>query len=280
MKSIRICSFCGERKSFHEFEVPLSYYVDSNSSYISKNVSHLVDIMGNQKNVLRQCLKCDFVFSKYSLDKDQNHFLYNEVINLDISFSKINSDLKKKSVNDLASRVLNYFDGRFIRVLDIGCGWGDYLSFFLKKGVSDVFAVEISPKKVKYLKEEGIAVYDSVLKLDKFKFDFIICNQFLEHDLDFRQTMAQIKEKLNSKGVAWITVPDASKQLRKISDRVALKEVPDKNINPWEHVNYFTPSHFHLLTSELNLQAVELVKSESKNIDINSCGSFFTHSDN
>lgn len=94
------------------------------------------------------------------------------------------------------------------KVLDVGCGYGEYLQLYQKRGFK-VTGIDIDKKAIKDVKN---AKYGSVTNLP-FKnrsFDIINCIDVLEHVYDEEKSFSEISRVIKKGGILIMTVPNAS----------------------------------------------------------------------
>ena len=108
-----------------------------------------------------------------------------------------------KRKNKLISKLINSK-----KILDVGCGTGEFLSYMKKKGF-DTYGIEVA-KKARELskKNHKLLVKDSLSKLNENNFDVITMWHVLEHVYDLDGYMKKIKYLLNDKGYLLIAVPN------------------------------------------------------------------------
>ncbi len=97
-----------------------------------------------------------------------------------------------------------------VRVLDVGCGSGDSLSFYLKCGAS-TFGVEINPQACEEGRKNGHRMFCGELSEAGFEvdfFDIILFHQSLEHVFSPRLTLLEVWRILKRGGKVWISVPN------------------------------------------------------------------------
>ena len=94
------------------------------------------------------------------------------------------------------------------KILDVGCGTGEFLSYMKKKGF-DTYGIEVAKKARKLSrKNHKLLVKDSLSKLNENNFDVITMWHVLEHVYDLDGYMKKIKYLLNDKGIVLIAVPN------------------------------------------------------------------------
>lgn len=145
--------------------------------------------------------------------------------------------------NPTFRRLLNRFDLGKKKVLDIGSGWGEYLSLF-GQGSLGITGQEA---EVSFCKEKGLsAVICNAEYLDLYvqeKFDAIWANNFLEHILSPHQFLIKSKKVLEKDGIVIIGVPVVPRIISLLKIRKFSGSLADA------HINFFTKK-----TIELTLQ--------------------------
>lgn len=109
------------------------------------------------------------------------------------------------------------------RILDFGCGWGNFLIYCLMNGYN-AFGVDVSTTRSKYflfacdtiklnktLKSRYIIYDGENLPFKENTFDIVIANQVLEHVEDIENTIKEIRRILKRNGIFYIRSPDYSR---------------------------------------------------------------------
>ena len=112
--------------------------------------------------------------------------------------------------------------------LEIGCGTG-YILKKLKKEKAHVIGIEPGKNKKR---NSNIKILNSFFERIKFKnkFDFVINNAVLEHQINPKRFLKKIKSILKHKGIVFVCVPDYEKQLM----------CGDPTLIHHEHLSFFT----------------------------------------
>jgi hypothetical protein len=126
------------------------------------------------------------------------------------------------------------------KCLDFGAGWGTWATIAAKRG-NDVYCYEISPIRKKHISNAGLKTITESELGKKCDFDIINCNQVLEHVPNPRETLKLMRESLSRNGGIWLTVPSCGKNYFEIMEQAIERGENSKGLNPWEHLNYFTP---------------------------------------
>lgn len=167
---------------------------------------------------------------------------------------------KRQQINKYSRWMYNNFKGYIgKRVLDIGSGTGNMISFFIDN-CEKVVATEIFPDELEYIKERfkssnlECRIFDiskdNIEESKKYSFDTITCINVLEHIEDDLKAVSNMKGIIEIKGRIIILVPAVSKaygtmdkacghfrrydkgDLEKIADTLGLKIISNKYMNP------------------------------------------------
>lgn len=191
--------------------------------------------------------------SKIPSEKEINKFYKN------IYYQKGVSKTYKKKYNnfelkylDNFNKIFNFFiKGKNKKILDIGCGEGYTLKFFLKKkhecyGI-DYSDYAIKSKNIKTFQK--IKFFKTNLEKDeipsKIKFDIIIAKNLLEHVRDYYGVLKKISKRLKKNGLFIATVPnDDSLIFNSYLKKKNIKFSKAPFIFPKEHFRYFSKDTF------------------------------------
>ena len=162
-----------------------------------------------------ECNSCFLRITNPFPDKQNigNYYLSDDYIShnnegtgfLDNIYSFVRSyQLKKKK-----KLIEKYYYKDTKKILDIGCGAGDFLEI-MKKGDWDIYGVDTS-KKIREIVKNKLKIEimdpDSWIKSD-IKFDVITCWHSLEHVHEPWVYLKKIKESLNPGGILIIALPN------------------------------------------------------------------------
>lgn len=198
-----------------------------------------------------KCANCNFVYSQVKLNNEFHHDFYHKGIDQSKSLKKIYSIEKKQQILLRWQKLLSYYSKytapniklseKEIKVLDFGAGWGDFLSTIASPGIKAV-GLEFDSRKINFAKSLGIQLGDFHFIKKNAPYDIFICNQVLEHLDKPRKSLDELKGLLVKNAVGFIGVPDFnSKRLDFFINKINNGEKVIKEINPWGHLNYFTP---------------------------------------
>jgi len=122
------------------------------------------------------------------------------------------------------SKVLEIFSKyRFDRILDVGCGDGNF-SIRLKKecGADEVFGIELSKKGVELANEKGVRAIQMDIDSSNFPFednyfDAVFAGEVIEHLYDPDHLLDEIYRTLKPKGALILTTPNLACWQNRIS---------------------------------------------------------------
>ena len=164
-------------------------------------------------------------------------------------FEKVYQKLKLYNIRYKFSKLDHKENGK--KLLDIGCGTGDFLQFAQKKGLK-VFGIEPNQKAIEIAQNkigrEG-EFFDELSDTDE-TFDSITLWHVLEHIPDLNQTLIEIKSKLKSEGELIIAVPNYKSFDAKFYQSFwAAYDVP-------RHLWHFSPEDFDQLMNHHGMKIV------------------------
>lgn len=111
---------------------------------------------------------------------------------------------------------------RRIRMLEIGCGRGSFLSYCRDEERYDVTGIEVNKKMCAVLKEKDIDVINANFEdvdLTGMKFDVVCMFHVLEHVWDAVQSLKRINTILNDGGILYLELPNYDTPARKLFDK-------------------------------------------------------------
>jgi SAM-dependent methyltransferase len=149
---------------------------------------------------------------------------------------------------DRLRRIEKVFPGKLPRsVIDIGAGYGDFLSF-MKKNKWEVQGIEPSKHACQNIKDKSLNIklldIGNISDAEFKPAALITLNNVLEHLREPRKVLEIIKEKfLLPKGILSIIVPNDFSLLQGIVMKTTLKNNPDRQyywLEPPAHLNYWS----------------------------------------
>lgn len=151
------------------------------------------------------------------------------------------------------------------RVLDVGCGTGDLLSFLQEVGY-EVMGIEPSPDAAALAKARDLVVYTSTLSefVETYRsnrmppFDSVILINVLEHTADPVGMLELVRLVLKPSGITCIRAPNDFNALQIVA-RERLGKTPWWIAQP-DHINYFD---FQSLSALLGGLGFEVIYSQA-----------------
>jgi SAM-dependent methyltransferase len=187
-----------------------------------------------------QCSGCGLV----QLSNDPVSY-YKDVIRA-AAFSEEMEEFRKKQFNEFIQK----YTLKKKKIIEIGCGHGEYLSLVQKCGV-DAYGLENSKESVKQGIKNGLKVLQgfidsSTYRLDHAPFDAFFILNFLEHLPDPNLTLKGIYNNLKDGAVGLVEVPNFDMILRnKLFSEFTV-----------DHLFYFTKE---TLNTTLRLNGFEII---------------------
>jgi 2-polyprenyl-3-methyl-5-hydroxy-6-metoxy-1,4-benzoquinol methylase len=127
------------------------------------------------------------------------------------------------------------------KILEIGCGKGEYLSLLNATGV-EAFGIEHAKDSVEVCRQEGLNVYqgylgDNNMAMEAAPFDGFMCLNFMEHWPDPVVSLRAISSQLNDGAIGLMEVPNFDMIVQKglFSEFIA------------DHLLYFTQDTLQLI---------------------------------
>lgn len=180
--------------------------------------------------------------------------------------------------NPLIERVLDFFRSkraniikRFVnapaKVLDIGCGNGNFLQYVQQKGNYDIYGIELPGKAAKRATQiPNIKLKEGQLETDDFPanyFDAITLFHVFEHLSKPQETLHTIRKILKPGGICIISFPNIdSWQSRWFKGKWL-------HLDPPRHLFFFKPEDFVALMNDLGFS---LLKEKHFNTEYNPFG--------
>ncbi len=242
----RNCPLCNCNNKTIIMKLDTSLISNINNTYrrdVFKSVMHGLESFLTYS----KCKNCGMVYCEHCWDENTLNKVYTEVINHDLSKEKIlNIDKRRRLLTEWNNILwcLNYTGRKSlngIKLIDYGCGWGDFMDTVSGYGISCI-GFEQDPIKVEFTKKRGHIIITNHSDIRDFgRVDIFVINSVLEHvqDVDFIMKLA--RNLLKSDGILVLEIMDyRSKYIHK--NIISLKKhlsLFSKNFNPVEHVNIF-----------------------------------------
>ena len=204
----------------------------------------------------RQCQNCKLVFVSPLPDINQQKKFYDVEYQEGLylvykNAEKIRIKLNEKRFHDLSKYNIKK------RILDIGCATGFFLDLAKKNGL-DTYGIELSYEAYEIAKKKHDNIFNGTLEDAKFsdsQFDTITMFDVIEHVLNPDKTIKEVSRIMNKDGILAITTPDFSSSHSKIMGKHWYQ------INPSQHLFYFTPQTIRLLLEKHGFKIIKIEKN-------------------
>ncbi len=251
---LRACPICGADKPKILLSLRMQDFVRMNRGYHQKMIDKL-EVDEHQVFRIGRCTDCGFQYAMELLPDGLVGRLYEQCIDHEASRFKIFSKSRviihhKRWATILAHVTTCGADKLDLKLLDYGCGWGDFLEAAQSPGVSG-YGVEQDRIKIAWARERGLEIHeDEQAVASAGSYDVIHAHQVLEHVPDPRETVHAFCRWLKPGGLLFVSVPMNSEGMREAVRNYHNGQALSKNVNPWEHLNYFTPKSLAALLLE------------------------------
>jgi len=185
--------------------------------FLASNVHgrHLWD--EGDRFVVKRCLRCEVVYidglnvndDYYRKYYPSNYYEGDKVSGFLKSVLDLVSRVSFKTKEKLILQSLRRRPGEKIRILDIGCGQGDFLNI-LDPERFEKFGIEINPQGYETCSKKHIHIYNQDIKTIDFKdefFDAVTLWHVVEHLQNPSETLRMISRILKKDGVLVIGTP-------------------------------------------------------------------------
>jgi SAM-dependent methyltransferase len=252
----RCCPSCGEGDGLIAFTMKKSQFVFNNPTHNLKWFEALNIPEAFEFPFLR-CGTCNFVYTKYRLRDDYYFSFYNEGILVDKSRAKIFRKEKRVKQTEIWLNLLrNCIDKENLKVVDYGGGWGDFLAISRSPGI-EVFGLEFDQRKIDYARGQGIPLGDLDFIRRNAPYDLFMCNQVMEHLDKPKEALSHLRSLLIPGALGFVGVPDFNDEyLETVITLVKQGQVPPKEVNPFGHLNYFSPYTFKRMLNQTGFEVL------------------------
>ena len=142
--------------------------------------------------------------------------------------------------------MLKYIPSKAGRILDVGCGKGNFGAYLRKRNQAEVWGVEYEPLQAEKARTQLDKIFsgDIAVIIDQLPanyFDVIVCNDVLEHLTDPYTVLEKMRNKLTNDGVVVSSIPNI-RYFRNFFDLVFRKnwDYTDNGIMDKTHYRFFT----------------------------------------
>lgn len=171
---------------------------------------------------------------------------YKDVIRA-VAFSEEMRDFRLNQLKHWAEK----YDLTHRKVIEIGCGHGEYLSLLNTVGV-DAYGIEHAEEAVAACQQVKLQVYqgyfgDYQQKKMSTKFDGFMCLNFMEHWPDPNASLSEISDRLTDQAIGLVEVPNF--------DMILEKGLFSEFIS--DHLFYFTQATFNFILQKNGFEVLE-----------------------
>lgn len=241
------CVLCGSKKLEKVFE-NRNQSITSDSILIDEPISNSL------------CLSCGHVFNETGARNKVESFysdsykLMNTNSSAEFKYFNNNSGLGLSSLRfDVLSQITSL--KKTGKILDIGCGKGNFLLEFSSKNPEwKLFGVELSKNALKFTKQNlpSAILYEGLFNSDIFdeKFDIITTMGVLEHLEEPKTFLNEVSLNLKDDGLFFFDVPNF--KLNPI------------DLHVFDHLNHFTKETLQNLINSSNFKIVKVIEFNDK----------------
>jgi len=163
-------------------------------------------------------------------------------------------------------KIMTELTGKSESILEIGCGYGNFLFYAKQQGYSNLHGVEPCSEAAEFVKSKGIKVKKGTISDTNYPaetFNLVMMDHVLEHTPNPSGDLKEVARILKKGGIVSICVPNISSFSSFVQrDRWVFKSFPN-------HLYYFSPKSMENIVKAAGLELVELtsVPFHSGNVD-------------
>jgi 2-polyprenyl-3-methyl-5-hydroxy-6-metoxy-1,4-benzoquinol methylase len=166
-----------------------------------------------------------------------------------IKINKENEVLDNPIIEDRVKIMIDLIPENTQSVLDFGCRTGEMTYEISKKFL--VIGVDIVPEFIEKAQNNYPELNFTLAENDTRKYDCIILGEVLEHCIDPKQTLSDLKKRLNENGCMIISTPNICSLRKRVKCGLGINPIQGKN-----HLHEFTRNElvnmFHDLGFEVD----------------------------
>lgn len=216
---------------------------DPIKTYLKRSYGEmLLSEMKTEMYILYECMTCGLIFQGEILTDEGMIQLYEKWAGTNVMPDNLNLSKEIESLQEILC-IIGYFNipQHNLALFDFGMGNGQWAGIASALGCIS-YGYDLSSVRVAHAEKKGITILKNEL-IDNHFFDFINTEQVFEHISHPLDTLLRLKERLRSKGLIKISVPNGRGIKKKIKNcDWEAKKGSKKDLNPiapLEHINCF-----------------------------------------
>lgn len=178
---------------------------------------------------------------------------------------KRQNPLDKATLEADMKEVVKYAFGK---VLDVGCGDGTILNELLKTdSVDRISGIDVSERAIKIAKKKFPQIRNFIKQGSITKipfptgtFDVVICTQVIEHVLDTKKVMSEMRRVLKQGGLLLICTPE-NNYIKNLLN-VLLGRFENRHTGYEGHIRYYSKKSLSKVLSDFNFKIEKIVNNE------------------
>jgi len=205
-----------------------------------------------------RCRHCRFVYSQRLLNGELLNALYERMISEENDRRHEESLYMTRVYSGIFTLLLNTAARKephsSLKLLDFGGGTGAFCQVANAPQIDSV-CFETSERRLRLIRAKGLKVIDRFDQIAAHgPYDMIVCNQVLEHVPQPKDILRTFSRVLNPGGSAYVAVPAYPDEiLARNAERYRSGDKYPLDLNPWEHLNYFSPERFRVMLKDCGL---------------------------
>jgi SAM-dependent methyltransferase len=234
----RSCPACDADRPKPLASIRADAVVRGNETYRAEALE-LLGVPADARFDLVRCSACDFVYAHELPDERLLTILYRDVIDTSACKGTADDQQWKAHQLDLASSLLlRATAAGTVRALDYGCGDGTVVHALNAAGISCLgFEPHLRGGTTGNITDSAETVRAGG------PYQAILLSDVLEHLPDPAAVLADCRELLAPHGWICVSVPDFDdRRLAGIVAELRQGKPVTREVNPWEHLNYFSPA--------------------------------------
>jgi len=114
---------------------------------------------------------------------------------------------------EIEEKIRDIPDKQSIKILDVGCGTGEFITIPLGSLGATVLGIDIHLPSIEHARKKNHLKNvrfecTSIDRLSNQQFDFIICSEVLEHQFEPQKMLVSIRRMMKRNGICIITIPN------------------------------------------------------------------------